>query len=182
MHHLHVCCVETGTAACRYLQYPLLKSLLHKHLHRDDHVLVPGPAFEVQNKLQSYIDADITLASHSAGCGLSLLPEDMAADGYRFLQAVDYSETCIQVRSRSCCLSRHNIVLSCCAQVKPQSSAQACCCRPCKPEQLKSIKTWSLTALWMSQLCSCRCETPKLMHIHCSTSICCKISSNLHMP
>lgn len=87
------------TAACRYLQYPLLKSLLHKHMHRDDSVLVPGPTIESQNKSPSYIDADITLASHIAGCGLSLLAEDMAADGYRYLQAVDYSETCIQVRS-----------------------------------------------------------------------------------
>lgn len=50
------------------------------------------------------MNSEVTFAAHNAGCGLSLLGEDMAADGYRFLQAVDYSETCIQVKSPQGCL------------------------------------------------------------------------------
>lgn len=100
----YLLCETRPPATCRYLQYPLLQSLLHKHIHADDRILILGLLVDTQAKAWLYLCSSITSASRGIGCGLSLLGEDMAADGYRFLQAVDYSETCIQVQSQHCCL------------------------------------------------------------------------------
>ncbi|KAL3162008.1 Methyltransferase-like protein 13 [Trebouxia sp. C0009 RCD-2024] len=71
-----------------YLQYEMLKTFLHKHVSADDHVLIPG-------------------------CGLSLLGEQMAADGYKSLLAVDYSETCIQtMQARGAQEHQNNVTYS----------------------------------------------------------------------
>ncbi|KAL3162009.1 Methyltransferase-like protein 13, variant 2 [Trebouxia sp. C0009 RCD-2024] len=66
----------------------MLKTFLHKHVSADDHVLIPG-------------------------CGLSLLGEQMAADGYKSLLAVDYSETCIQtMQARGAQEHQNNVTYS----------------------------------------------------------------------
>ena len=64
---------------------------------------------------------NITVVSCGVGCGLSLLGEDMAADGYRFLQALDYSETCIKVQSQLCCFMLVSLVPSCFSEVNSSS-------------------------------------------------------------
>lgn len=88
--------VSPSKSTCRYLQYQMLKTLLNKHVCADDRILIPGRACHLEKAIASTSSIHAT-CSFCAGCGLSLLGEEMAAEGYRSLLAVDYSETCIQV-------------------------------------------------------------------------------------
>ena len=84
-----------------------------------------------------------------AGCGLSLLGEEMAADGYTSLLAVDYSPKCIQVTTLAECACQQYLGVQLhCTKISVGTAA----CRLCKTwvPRKRSVPGLSRMPSWMS--------------------------------